>query len=261
MAALLGTIGKGCPPPGRAWTCPRKGRQGCQDIPRKAEHQCQPGKQELTVRCQRVKGEEWRGKVPEKSPSFRVISTHTGSNRKREEILRRAMAGTTTVRSTKLALCLAGDLPTPPPPATPQLSPPWVGPHQAAVGVGSGAGGQGMRGWETQSLHSGRGYGNRTQPQYTTNTVSGSDLKLWWEREVLTEGCLQDTSRIRDPPMQTSLMQGMVSSELWSAYPPGAAPARPQLPTRPLSVAAMRRCPPGQLLSTSSQVLPCSSLS
>lgn len=135
------------------------------------------------------------------------------------------------------------------------------GPHQAAVGVGSGAGGQGMRGWETQSLHSGRGSGNGMQPQYTTNTVSGSDLELWWERQVLMEGCLQDTSRIGDPPMQTSPMQGMVSSELWSPYPPGAAPARPHLPTLPLSVAAMRRCPPGQLLSTSSQVLPCSSLS
>ena len=72
---------------------------------------------------------------------------------------------------------------------------------------------------------------------------------------------LQDTSRIGEPPMQTSLMQGMVSSELWSAYPPGAAPARPQLPTPLLSVAAMRPCPPGQLLSASSQVLPCSSLS
>ena len=132
MTAPLGTIGKGCPPPRRAWTCPRRGCRGCQDSPRKAEHQCQAGKQELTVRCQRVKGEEWRRKVPEKSPSFLAISTHTGTNRKREEILRRAMAGTVSLRSTKLALRLAVDLPTPPPPAAPQLSPPWVGPAEAA---------------------------------------------------------------------------------------------------------------------------------
>lgn len=61
--------------------CPRRGCWGWKKIPRKVESQYQPGKQE-PLRCQRVK---WRGKVPKKSPSFPVKSTHTDTNRKRRD--------------------------------------------------------------------------------------------------------------------------------------------------------------------------------
>ena len=72
-----------------------------------------------------------------------------------------------------------------------------------------------MRGWETQSLHSGRGYGNGTQQQCTTNTVSGSDLELWWEREVLMEGCLQGWPSCRTHPGSGSHPCRLVSCRGW----------------------------------------------
>lgn len=87
MGAPPATAGKGCRHP-MYMNQPQEKVQGCQEIPMKDECWYQPEKQELVRNSKGLRGEEQRGKVPEKSPSFSVKSTHTGTIRKREEILR-----------------------------------------------------------------------------------------------------------------------------------------------------------------------------
>lgn len=134
--------------------CPRRGCWGWKKIPRKVESQCQAGKQE-PLRCQRVTGEEWRGKVPEKSPSFPVKSTHTGTNRKRRDSKESFGSSYFTKEHKTHSVPSHG----PAHSSTSSNSPALSHPEWGCLYGGMGPRGLGLRGGESQSLPSGRGYG------------------------------------------------------------------------------------------------------